>query len=89
MPREAGADDKIQKRKAVIIILIQLIVYCTAGAFLASYLLPSAIVVAVTAAATYLSAVIAKRRLGGMSGDIAGYAITWGEFFGIFAMLIL
>ena len=85
----AGADDRIQKRKAVIIILIQLIVYCTAGAFLSSYLLPSAIVVAVTAAATYLSAVIAKRRLGGMSGDIAGYAITWGEFFGIFAMLIL
>ena len=85
----AGADDKVQKRKAVIMILIQLIVYCTAGAFLSSYLLPSAIVVAVTAAATYLSAVIAKRRLGGMSGDIAGYAITWGEFFGIFAMLIL
>lgn len=85
----AGADDKGQKKKAIIALLIQVALYCTAGMFLATYLLPSALVVAVTAAATYLATVIAKRRLGGMSGDIAGYAITWGEFFGIFAMLVL
>ena len=85
----AGAEDKKQKRTAIIIVLIQVIIYCTIGALIATYLWPSALVVIVTAIATYLTTVFAKRQLGGMSGDIAGFSIVWGELCGIFAMFIL
>lgn len=85
----AGADDTRQKKKAVILVIIQLAVYCTAGMLLASYLVPSLLVIGATAAATYLAALLAKRNLGGMSGDIAGFSIIWGELIGIFAMLVL
>ena len=44
---------------------------------------------AAAALGSYLSAVFAKRKLGGMSGDIAGFSIVWGEFAGILAMLII
>ena len=57
--------------------------------FFANDLLPSAIVVGAVMAVTYVAAVYAKRQLGGMSGDIAGYSIVWGELAGIFAMLVM
>ena len=57
--------------------------------FFANDLLPSAIVVGAVMAVTYVAAVYARRQLGGMSGDIAGYSIVWGELAGIFAMLVM
>lgn len=85
----AGAEDRNQKKKAILIVFIQVLLYCTIGGFLATYFWPSALVVAATAISTYFATVFAKRQLGGMSGDIAGFSIVWGEFFGIFAMFIL
>jgi cobalamin synthase len=40
-----------------------------------------------TALGTWLSGVIASRQLGGISGDVAGLSIIWGELFGCFAMI--
>lgn len=85
----AGAEDKKQKKKAVLIVLIQVIIYCVIGGLLATYPLPSALVAVTTAISTYFATVFAKIQLGGMSGDIAGFSIVWGELFGIFAMFIL
>ncbi len=85
----AGAEDKDQKKKAIILILVQLLIFCGLGLFFATYLVPTLFVIGATAISTYLATVFAKRQLGGMSGDIAGYAIVWGELFGILALLIL
>ena len=84
-----GSSDDRQKKRAALAVAAQLVVFCGAGLFFANDLLPSAIVVGAVMAVTYVAAVYAKRQLGGMSGDIAGYSIVWGELAGIFAMLVM
>lgn len=85
----AGSEDQSQKKKALLIIAVQLIIFCGAGLIFATSLASSLLVIGLTAAITYLAALIAKRQLGGMSGDIAGYSIVWGELAGIFSMLFI
>lgn len=85
----AGASDKTQKKSALLVMAVQVLLFCGAGLFFATNLLPTAVVIVVTAVSTYISAFAAKRNLGGMSGDIAGFSIVWGELLGVFAMLIL
>ena len=41
-----------------------------------------------TAVVTELAGAHARKQLGGMSGDIAGYSIVWGELAGIVAAAI-
>lgn len=84
-----GSSDDRQKKRVALAVAAQLVVFCGAGLFFANDLLPSAIVVGAVMAVTYVAAVYAKRQLGGMSGDIAGYSIVWGELAGIFAMLVM
>lgn len=84
-----GSSDDGQKKRTALAVAAQLVVFCGAGLFFANDLLPSAIVVGAVMAVTYVAAVYAKRQLGGMSGDIAGYSIVWGELAGIFAMLVM
>ena len=38
---------------------------------------------------TALSGAIARKQLGGMSGDIAGYSIIWGELAGVIAAAVV
>ena len=85
----AGASDMTQKKKAVLLIALQVALFCGIGAFIATDLVASAVVVGITAAGTHFATVYGKRQLGGMSGDIAGFAIVWGELAGIFGMLVL
>jgi len=84
-----GASDDGQKKKAVLIILIQLVLYCTAGLLLSSRPLPVAITLAAVALASLLAIIYGKRQLGGMNGDIAGYGIVWGELIGVLAMALV
>jgi cobalamin synthase len=83
----AGADS--QKKKAVAIILVQLVIYCTAGLLLSADPLPVAITIGATALAALIAIIYGKRQLGGMNGDIAGYGIVWGELIGVLAMAIV
>ena len=85
----AGAEDTAQKKKACLLILAQVIIFSALGLFLSSNLVATLLVILATALGTYLATVYGKRQLGGMSGDIAGFAIVWGELAGIFAMLVL
>lgn len=78
-----------QKKKASVIILIQLIAYCGAGLIFATNITATLMVIGLTAAVTFLSITLAKKSLGGMSGDIAGFGIVWGELAGIFAMILI
>jgi len=84
-----GAAADGQKKKAVLIILIQLVLYCTAGLLLSSRPLPVAITLAAVALASLLAIIYGKRQLGGMNGDIAGYGIVWGELIGVLAMALV
>ena len=42
----------------------------------------------VTSLATFIAGMHARKQLGGMSGDIAGYSIIWGEFAGVMTAAI-
>ena len=68
---------------------VQLIIYIAAGLFLATDIKPILLSIGFTAIVTFISIAFAKRSLGGMSGDIAGYGIVFGELAGVFAMTIL
>ena len=85
----AGAEDTTQKKKACLLILAQVIIFSAIGLLLSSNFIATLVVIGATALGTYLATVYGKRQLGGMSGDIAGFAIVWGELAGIFAMLVL
>ena len=75
------------KKQGIILLMIQLIIY-TASGFLASTFYPStALVYGAVVVGTFIAITYAKKQLGGMSGDIAGYGIVWGEFCGV-AMLV-
>ncbi len=84
-----GALDQQQKRKAVFIILLQLVVYCGGGLYFAIDPDSTAVVMGATALAGLISILYGKRQLGGMSGDIAGYGIVWGELFGVLALALV
>lgn len=85
----AGSDDQRQKKSAAGIAFAQLAIFCTIGILLSTYVIPTLVVVASTAAGTLIAIAAAKKSLGGMSGDIAGFGIVWGELIGVFAMLVL
>ena len=84
----AGAENSAQKKWTAAAILIQFLVFCGVGLFFATVPKSSAIAVAAVLAATYLAALYGKRQLGGMSGDVAGFAIVWGELAGVLAMTL-
>lgn len=75
--------------KSVVILLLVLLAVITALAFWCSSLwLATLIVSAATALGSLISIQYAKKNLGGMSGDIAGFGILWGELIGVFALVL-
>ena len=84
-----GAEDKNQKKKATILIAVQVAIVSAVCLLLAADILPTLVIMGCTMVGTALAILYAKKSLGGMSGDIAGYGIVWGELIGIFGMLIL
>lgn len=75
--------------KSGVILLLVLLAVITALAFLCSSLwLATLIVSAATALGSLISIQYAKKNLGGMSGDIAGFGILWGELIGVFALVL-
>ena len=84
-----GASDSGQKKKSALAIILQLILFCAIGLFVAVDITATLTVIGATALVSLISIALAKRSLGGMSGDIAGFGIVWGELAGIFAMFLL
>ena len=85
---EAAASEKASA-KSGILLLVALALIITAAAFFCSCLpLATLIVSVLTALGSLASIQYAKRNLGGMSGDIAGYGILWGELMGVFALVL-
>lgn len=84
-----GAEDKSQKKKASVLIAVQVALASAVCLILAADIIPTLMVMGCTIVGTTVAILYAKKSLGGMSGDIAGYGIVWGELIGIFGMLIL
>lgn len=83
--------------KLRIVSFIQLALYTSAlyfgmyylvGGLSGDYFTKMCLIHLATAAATDLAGRHARKQLGGMSGDIAGYSIIWGEFAGVLAAAI-
>ena len=75
------------KKQGIILLIIQLIIYTASGFLASSFYLSTALVYGAVVIGTFIAITYAKKQLGGMSGDIAGYGIVWGEFCGV-AMLV-
>ena len=75
------------KKQGIILLLIQLIIYTALGFLTSSFYPSTALVYGAVVIGTFIAITYAKKQLGGMSGDIAGYGIVWGEFCGV-AMLV-
>lgn len=75
------------KKQGVVLLLIQLVIYSALGFWASSFYASTALVYGAVVLGTFISISYAKKQLGGMSGDIAGYGIVWGEFCGV-AMLV-
>lgn len=73
--------------------IVQAAVYLAAAGLLAGeetmVLAAVAAAFLVTAIATHIAGWYARRQLGGMSGDVAGYMICWGELAGIAAVSVV
>lgn len=82
----AGSENMGQKKKAFLLILIQLALYCCVCGYFALSVAGTAVVLAATALGSMIAIFYGRRQLGGMSGDIAGYGIVWGELIGVFAL---
>lgn len=80
--------DKASAKSGMILLLVLLAVI-TALAFWCSSLWAATLIVsAATALGSLISIQYAKKNLGGMNGDIAGFGILWGELMGVFALVL-
>ncbi|MDD6042413.1 MAG: adenosylcobinamide-GDP ribazoletransferase [Eubacteriaceae bacterium] len=75
--------------KYILIILLQVIVILGVCLIFTPDRITSVLIAVVMAAAGYLSCMYARKQLGGMSGDVAGYVICLSELSGILAMALV
>ena len=82
------ASKKASVKSGVILLLVLLAVITALAFWCSSLWLATLIVSAATALGSLISIQYAKKNLGGMSGDIAGFGILWGELIGVFALVL-
>ena len=76
------------KKQGIVLLLVQLVVYLALAFWCSSYPIVTALMCLFCGAATCLAIFYGRKQLGGMSGDIAGYGIVWGELFGMLALAL-
>ncbi len=85
---EAAASEKASAKSGIMLLIVLLLIITAAAFFCSSLPLATLIVSILTALGSLVSIQYAKKNLGGMSGDIAGYGILWGELMGVFALVL-
>jgi len=85
---EPAASKKSTKKQGIILLCILLAIISALAFWSSSYLIATALVSAFTALGCLIAIQYAKKNLGGMSGDIAGFGIIWGELMGVFALVL-
>ncbi len=79
---------KSTKKQGIILLCVLLAIISVLAFWSSSYLIATALVSAFTALGCLIAVQYAKKNLGGMSGDIAGFGIIWGELMGVFALVL-
>lgn len=85
---EPAASKKSTTKQGIILLCILLAIISALAFWSSSYLIATALVSAFTALGCLIAIQYAKKNLGGMSGDIAGFGIIWGELMGVFALVL-
>ncbi len=85
---ESASDEKTSAKVGILLLLVLLLIITAAAFFCSSLRIATLIVCGFTALGSLVSIQYAKKNLGGMSGDIAGYGILWGELCGVFALVL-
>lgn len=85
---EPAASKKSTKKQGIILLCVLLAIISALAFWSSSYLIATALVSAFTALGCLIAVQYAKKNLGGMSGDIAGFGIIWGELMGVFALVL-
>ena len=86
--QEETEDLKSTKKQGIILLCVLLAIISALAFWSSSYLIATALVSAFTALGCLIAIQYAKKNLGGMSGDIAGFGIIWGELMGVFALVL-
>ena len=80
--------DKVSAKSGMILLLVLLAVITGLAFWCSSLWAATLIISAATALGSLISIQCAKKNLGGMNGDIAGFGILWGELMGVFALVL-
>lgn len=80
--------DKVSAKSGMILLLVLLAIITGLAFWCSSLWAATLIVSAATALGSLISIQCAKKNLGGMNGDIAGFGILWGELMGVFALVL-
>lgn len=83
-----NAEKKTPKKSGVLLLLVLIAIIAVLAFLCSSYYVATALVVTFTAFGSLISIQYAKKNLAGMSGDIAGFGIVWGELIGVFALIL-
>ncbi len=87
-PESCASGEKTSAKAGILLLLALLTIIAAAAFFCSSLRLATLIVCVFTALGCLVSIQYAKKNLGGMSGDIAGYGILWGELMGVFSLML-
>ena len=85
---EEKTEPKSTKKQGTILLVALMLLIFVFEMFMSTNIARTLVVSLFTAVGALLAILGAKKNLGGMSGDIAGYGIMFGELIGVFALAI-
>lgn len=77
------------KRDGLIFMVISFVIILAIVFLTMSFRLQSLMVIGGAALGSLVSVLVAKKKLGGMNGDIAGFGILWGELLGVITLALI
>ncbi len=85
---EEKTEPKSTKKQGTILLVALMLLILIFELFMSTNIAKTLVVSLFTAVGAFLAILGAKKNLDGMSGDIAGYGIMFGELIGVFALAI-
>lgn len=77
------------KEEGLIFLLVQMLIYTIIYFVISPYPIQNIIILLSAIIGTSISILIAKTKLNGMNGDIAGFGIMWGELIAVISLAVM
>lgn len=84
----SAPSEKTPKKSGIILLCVLFVIITALAFWCSSYYMATALVSVFTILGSLIAIQYAKKNLAGMSGDIAGFGIVWGELVGVFALIL-